>query len=52
MYHSRSLNKKVNKLQTRCLRIIYNNKEPEVLVKNSSASIHHKNFQIDECHKK
>ena len=45
---NRSLNTKINRLHERCLRIVYNDKESnfnEVLVKDGSVSIHHKNLQ-------
>ena len=44
MFHSRSLNNKINRLHERCLRIIYNDKHSnfeELLVKDNSVSIHH-----------
>ena len=44
MFHSRSLNNKINLLHERCLRIIYNDKHSnfeELLVKDNSVSIHH-----------
>ena len=43
MFHSRSLNNKINRLHERCLRIIYNDKHSnfeELLVKDNSVSIH------------
>ena len=45
---NRSLNNKINRLHERCLRIVYNDKKSnfnEVLVKDSSISIHHQNLQ-------
>ena len=47
MFHSRSLNNKINRLHERCLRIIYNDKHSnfeELLVKDNSVSIHHNNI--------
>ena len=47
MFHSRSLNNKINRLHDRCLRIIYNDKHSnfeELLVKDNSVSIHHNNI--------
>ena len=47
MFHSRSLNKKINQLHERCLRIIYNDKRSsfeELLVKDNSVSVHHNNI--------
>ena len=49
MFHSRSLNNKINLLHERCLRIIYNDKHSnfeELLVKDNSVSIHHNNIYI------
>ena len=48
MFHSRSLNNKINRLHERCLRIIYNDKHSnfeELLVKDNSVSIHHNNIR-------
>ena len=47
MFHSRSLNNKINRLHERCLRIIYNDKRSrfeELLVKDNSLSVHHNNI--------
>ena len=47
MFRNRSLNKKINRLHERCLRIIYNDKHSnfeELLVKDNSVSIHHHNI--------
>ena len=47
MFHSRSLNNKINRLHERCLRIIYNNKHSNfdvLLEKDNSVSIHHNNI--------
>ena len=47
MFHSRSLNNKINRLHERYLRIIYNDKHSnfeELLVKDNSVSIHHNNI--------
>ena len=49
MCHSHIINKKINRLHERCLRIIYCDKQlsfEELLEKDSSASIHEKNIQI------
>ena len=46
MFHSRSLNNKINQLHERCLRIIYNDKRSsfgELLFKDNSVSVHHNN---------
>ena len=48
MCYNRSLNTKINRLQERCLRIVYNDKKAisnELLVKDGSISIHHKNLE-------
>ena len=45
---NRSLNTKINRLPERCFSIVYNNRISnfnEVLVKDSSVSIHHQNLQ-------
>ena len=45
---NRSLNTKINRLRELCLRIVYNVKKlnvSELLVKDSSVSIHHQNLQ-------
>ena len=47
MFHSHSLNNKINRLHERCLRIIYNDKRSnieELLVKVNSVSIHQNNI--------
>ena len=47
MFHSRSLNNKINRLHEGCLLIIYNNKRSifeELLVKDNSVSVHHNNI--------
>ena len=47
MFHSRSLNNKINRLHERCLRIIYNDKHSnfDVLLENdNSVSTHHNNI--------
>ena len=49
MCHSHIINKKINRLHERCLRIIYCDKQSsfeELLEKNSSVSIHQRNIQI------
>ena len=45
---TRSLNAKINRLPERCFSIVYNDRISnfnEVLVKDSSVSIHHQNLQ-------
>ena len=47
IFHSRSLNNKINRLQERCLRIIYNDKRStfeELLTKDKSVSVRHNNI--------
>ena len=47
MFHSRSLNNKINRLHERCLRIIYNDKRStfeKLLAKDNSVSVHHNNI--------
>ena len=47
MFHSRTLNNKINRLHERCLRIVYNNKLSnfeELLHNDNSVSIHHNNI--------
>ena len=49
MRHNRIINKKINILHQRCLRIIYCDKQSsfeELLEKDSSVSIHERNIQI------
>ena len=49
MFHSRSLNNKINRLHERCLRIIYNDKRStfeELLAKDNSVSVHHNNIHV------
>ena len=49
MFHSRSLNNKVNRLHERCLRIVYNDKNPtygNLLVRDWSVSVHVRNLRI------
>ena len=48
MFHSRTLNNKINQLHEKVLRIVYgdyNSKSDELLEKNSSFYIHHRNIQ-------
>lgn len=48
MFHNRTLNNKINKLHERALRIVYKSKEltfQEMLEKDNSVTIHHKNLQ-------
>ena len=47
MFHSRTLNSKINRLRERCSRIIYNDKFSnfeELLQKDNPISIHHNNI--------
>ena len=47
MFHSRTLNSKINRLRERCSRIIYNDKFSnfeELLQKDNPVSIHYKNI--------
>ena len=47
MFHSRSLNNKINRLHELCLRIIYNDKRStfeEFLAKDNSVSVHQNNI--------
>ena len=49
MSHSRANKRKIESLQERCLRIIYNDKQSsfkELLQKDSSVSIHERNVQV------
>ena len=49
MCRSRTNNKKINKLNERCLRIVYNDKQSsfnELLEKDDSVSIHMRNTQM------
>ena len=48
MLHSRSKDNKIKHLHERCLRLIYNDKQSsyeELLIKNGTFSIHHRNIQ-------
>ena len=48
IFHSRKVNSKINHLQERSLRIVYNNyitSFEDLLKKDSSFNIHHKNIQ-------
>ena len=48
MFHSRIVNNKINRLQKKALRILYGDyksKFDELLEKDSSFSIHHRNTQ-------
>ena len=48
MCHNRTYNNKINRLHERCLRLIYNHKRSsfkDLLEKDSSVSLHHKNLQ-------
>ena len=49
MCHSRSNNGKINRLQERCLRIIYSDKQSSfktLLEKDGYVSVHNRNLQI------
>ena len=49
MYHNGIYNNKMNRLYERCLHLIYNDKcstFEELLVKDKSVSIHHKNTYV------
>ena len=49
MFHSRTLNNKINHLHERCLRIAYNYKKSTYensLVRDTSVSVHVRNLQI------
>ena len=49
MCHNRTYNNKINRLRERCLRLIYNDKHSsfeELLEKDNSVSIHHKNLHV------
>ena len=49
MCHNRTYNNKINRLHERCLRLIYNDKHSsfeELLEKDNSVSIHHKNLHV------
>ena len=48
MFHSRSLNNKINRIHERALRITYNDKSSSIqdlLKKDNSVSIHHRNIR-------
>ena len=49
MFHSRALNNKINSIHKRVLRITYNHSKStfkELLNKNNSVYIHHRNLQV------
>ena len=49
MFHGRHLNKKINNLHERALRIVYQNDTltfNELLIKDGSVSVHHRNIQL------
>ena len=48
MFHSRTLNNKINKLHERALRIVYKTEDStfeELLIKDNSVKTHHRNLQ-------
>ena len=48
MYHSRTLNNKINKLHERALRLVYKNNTSsfeELLAMDNSHTVHHRNVQ-------
>ena len=48
MFHSRELNRKINKLHERALRVVYNNSDltfQQLLEKDESFTIHERNLQ-------
>ena len=49
MFHSRELNKKINRIHERSLRLVYSDKTSafqELLDKDKSVSVHNKNIQV------
>ena len=49
MFHSRTLNNRINKLHERALRLVYKNDDctfEELLEKDNSLNIHHRNLQL------
>ena len=49
MFHSRKSNNRINRLHERSLRIVYNDYNStfeELLMKDNSVSIHHRNLQV------
>ena len=49
MFHSRTLNNEINSIHERALRIAYNDRKSsfkELLRKNNTVSIHHRNLQV------
>ena len=49
MFHSRTLNNKINRLHERCLRIVYNDKKStyeNLIVSDTFVSVHIRNLQI------
>ena len=49
MFHSRTLNNKINSIHERALRITYNDRNSffeELLRKDNTVSIHHRNLQL------
>ena len=49
MFHSRRLNNKINSIHERALRTTYGDQKstfPELLIKDNSVSVHHRNLQV------
>ena len=49
MFHSRTLNNRINSLQERCLRLVYNDNISsfnELLAKDGSICFHHRNIHV------
>ena len=49
MFHSREINNKINRIHERSLRLVYSDKTStfkELLDKDKSVSVHHKNIQV------
>ena len=49
MFHSRTLNNKINSIHERALRITYNDRKSsfeELLRKDNTVSVHHRNLQL------
>ena len=53
MIHSREINNKINRIHERSLILLYSNKTPtfkELLDKDTSVFVHHKNIQVEQDH--